>query len=379
MHASRHSSVSSAPYELSLGDLLPRLLQTQKKRVTTSIPPPKLVVLEPKFTLFNLFQLSIITHLTQIESVLTLSRESKRLAWLGDSLLACYASEYLDKVYPKDNAQQLHDKRGKYTENSSQSQFLREATNILDSIPHQHLSQHSIGTMFEALLALCYHVKGESAARDCTMKYITWINNTEEKHSLNLSSLHVKMEVWKDGKQLFASFNDNIEDDPRKLPLNSEKNLSSDLSALLSSHLNLNAIVSLVPVTPTLPTNALSASPSPTLSSSPLPLLPALQSVPRTIKAIPHTAEVITLQYTSGSGAKYPASFYMCCGLPSPAKSCTRAPGKIHQGTLVISTSRKTPGGEPPLGSENDHRFRPREPQWSCCRSLASAPGCSDE
>ena len=99
------------------------------------------------------------------------------LAWYGDALLQRFITEQLwanvQGAAPTDTLlQKLHDQRALYTSNASLACFLRSATDIEHPTAS---SDHSLGTLFEFLLALLQRTQGDAAALTVVQQYRSWL------------------------------------------------------------------------------------------------------------------------------------------------------------------------------------------------------------
>lgn len=323
--------------------------------------------------LFSLESLFAFTHddARRCSALDPTSELFKRLAWLGDAYLQWYLSERawarsFEKTQP--SLGDLQDLRERYKTNDCLAEFLRRKTNILSLISPPsngtRWSTHSLGSVFEALLALCLKQCGKEAANSAIQQLMTWYDQ-EGQTVLPQRTLESRI-VIQEG-------NTNGE---LVVTVNGAQTHSLSISAPSSSA---QALLCLIQEQVQLLHEQCQQREKEQKEAE---MRRAVEALKRRYMYIPpseseHRGDLVSVTWRSRSGLSHEHFFYRCCG-QLKGKNCTqRNPHRYHPGSLHISSSRRSGGGRTPTGGFDDFMGHPREPSWTCCRQLATAEGCS--
>lgn len=140
----------------------------------------------------DLFHLS--DHADHLDGIFAGADTSRRWAWLGDSIVEAYVSH---QVYQRCSTGHIGDltlHKARYVCNSTMATFLQLATDAPERMK-VGLSQHSQGTVFEALLGATALLDSRDRAERVVRKYMDYVDACAEKFSFPIGATP-PLAVW---------------------------------------------------------------------------------------------------------------------------------------------------------------------------------------
>eukprot|EP00052_Salpingoeca_macrocollata_P003837 m.37968 g.37968 ORF g.37968 m.37968 type:complete len:413 (-) comp13702_c0_seq1:45-1283(-) len=336
--------------------------------------------LPPRRSLSELFQLH--DHIGLLKTALAGTGAAKRLAWLGDSLFAAVVAEDLFAAHPAADPGELSLLKARYTCNRTMATFLLLATDA-DSRVAPGLSEHSLGTLLEALLGATFQTQGRAAAVDIVRHYQTWIDQHDSLFDFPTAAAE-PMQV--------LTFPDNtlpvaqaVEEKKKKQAERMARPADADSAG--SRGKKSKEADDEEPRGPRDPKPCLVL--EGTLGSRSTQnhtkfMQAFLEETAAVAAAAPesrdasHEAKPVPVCWYSRRGLEYNDSYFPCCGVREGRKVCLRSlwPDALakHHGNLYIGGSRRCGGGHPQYYA--NHIPRGNTPTWTCCHKVATAPGC---
>lgn len=298
------------------------------------------------------------------------SAACKRSAWYGDSLLSTYLADMLFCQQPELSPEIMSRKKALYAANSSMRRFMFENTDVENRLP-TNLSDHTYGTVFEAMLASCFQTNGETVARACVSVYCLWVDQNIE---LSFDKMHIELKVYVPDSGLFRDITCVSLSDAISIGASDPTTEKSMMSSFIHKAMNATAETK--------------GSNSPATYDGIRYRKTSLNSSFRVATSTTerlssgHKDQTITqVMWRSCSKQWHSDPYYQCCGVRHGVNDCLRTlwpdSNAQHSGVLEISRAKSGSGsGSYQYNSSYGHIPRGSTPKWSCCGQTSVAPGC---
>jgi hypothetical protein len=234
-------------------------------------------------------------------------------------------------------------KKAHYASNVTMKVFLLGYTDAVDRLRDAStMSDHSFGTVFEALLELCSRKAGLHSSESCMKTYCDWV---DANVPLPLNSIMVTIS---DFEHEFSNTTNCDSFDEK-----SQSALATLWQEGVREWVDCKKEVAKV-----------------------LPVKRARDNPNATDRFEHVDKEEISATWRSNSKRVYEDPYYRCCGVRQGVDTCLRrlwidaSPTCYHRGALIIPDRKGVfQYGESQIG-------KGKTPIWTCCRQTSVAPGC---
>jgi len=299
--------------------------------------------------------------------------------------------------------QKLHDRRILYTSNASLACFLRNATDIVHPTAS---SDHSLGTLFEFLLALLQRTQGDAAALAVVQQYRSWLlthaDLVSEAQSRSrcvplLLSWHDAAPMdWRLQQAGHASVDiiltpdtvtstgtrgimhiiEHVREQEAARRRKRDRDRAQTLLAAEIKRQTAEQQKLQQELQASVEQNPFGNVSVPVRQS--LRLSVGGELVTSALAPAAHCGVVVQVEWWSLKKYSYREPFWSCCGMRGDELACNKPnwadPSLVHPGTMEIPRgSNRYPVG----GGVGNGIVRGRFPTWTCCRQVSSVPGCS--
>lgn len=332
----------------------------------------------PKVSLSEYFHL--LDNIAYLHDVFAGTEESKRLAWLGDSIVDGSVAAHVFTASKTANIGELTLRKARYVCNKTMATFLDVATDASERM-RPGLSDHSKGTIFEALVGATATVAGRRVAKQVIGKYIKFVDENEACFSFPVAAAP-PMTMW--------TYRNQREDAPSVIDdsfgtLDSSETYTTVLWSVCGSlakaddkvaSTRLSDMMQCVPkFTAEKPVPATHETGSECSNARDAHDIDTAAQL-----GCSHSQEPVAVAWRSRKGYTHHDAYMQCCGVRAGRHACLRhmwpdASAK-HTGELKIGGSNKAGGGMP---QASNHIPRGSIPTWTCCHATAMAPGCVSE
>lgn len=282
------------------------------------------------------------------------------MAVLGDALLGFLVVEQLSMDSNKTKGE-ISMERQQFECAEAQALFLKTATDLLERYPSMETrNDHTISTVFEALVCSSYHLNGIDCCRKCVALYIQWIRDSGVTLPV---SMRFRALLDLRGHILVESFED--------LPF--EIDVPPWGNGLLVQ----------------MRTQRLDVADERGFAVA--KQMESWEGIAKGREDGEHLAkELVAVNWTSRQRYAYQDYYFPCCGQyckTEPSKKPAHIPrctwwdlssnqrNAIHLGEMQDIGGGKNGGGGKPQWKENHHP-RGKAPHWSCCGQPVGCVGC---
>ena len=292
------------------------------------------------------------------------SSECKLAAWYGDAILAKFVSQRLYREAQR-SIGVMSRKKAHYVSNTTMKTFLLDHTDASSRLSDvETMSDHSFGTVFEALLELCNRKSGSVITKDCVKRYCDWVDKNTAVLDSSFCISYSHFATGMKSSSCFSSLVLQSPDSREEFFETVEDNFVTwvgEIAALKASERKLAA--------------GLLKTPAIELG---MPMGQTLhKSSPSTTDVSGHIHDKkATAEWRSNSKYWYEDSYYRCCGVREGVLTCLRplwidaTDSCHHPGDLNIPDKK----GEFQRGASQYGRGK--TPIWTCCSLTALSPGC---
>jgi hypothetical protein len=363
-------------------DLLEEL---QAERKSASEIEQTLAPNEARLSVTSFFCLQGPSGLRALLSVVEDSSERARLAFLGDALLGAELARLVfaqDRESVRGAAGRLSLRRVKYACNKSLATFLRRGTDMRNRIPNiDSLSDHTLGSCWEALLCSCYEMSGEETSKQVVRQYVAWVDTHASIFDFPSGAAALQVLTFDNGS-FAAECDTELRVGNRTAQAEATtlgRDASQDAVAAWGGTL-LQSVVTSLQKKPSSMTNFEAASAGATSSAGVSGGEQSAADDARGALALQHSGAVVGVKWTSRSKNTYEDFYCSCCGVRDGRTTCIRSlwpdAGATHPGFLRDIGGGKNGGGGSMQGGSYNHLPKGQQPRWSCCSRAALSPGC---
>lgn len=293
------------------------------------------------------------------------SSECKLAAWYGDALLAMYVSKRIfrrhDHCKPEDIGS-MSRKKAHYVSNATMKEFLLGHTDAVSRLSDAgSMSVHSFGTVFEALLELCYRKSGNDTTKKCVDKYCRWVDLNTVIPSTSIGISYCDFETGYSGSASLPSTESCIPKTHEQI----------NASLVEDFHCWLNEVEVKKMDAARLKSAMLAVSKS---KKKDVTRPGQLKST----GAFGHIyEEMATAAWRSNSKKWYEDKYYRCCGVREGVHTCLRPLWIDATNTCCHTGGLDIPDKKAEYQHGASQYGKGKTPVWTCCGLTAVAPGCT--